>query len=102
MCPNLTVLKETEWKEERVTWEDYKEVFRTARDQVRNAKTQTELNLARGIKGNKKKLCRYISDKKKVRKDVGPLQKETGDLVRRNMEKAEMLNYFFASAFTGL
>ncbi len=52
------------------------------------------------IKGNKKKFYRYISDKKKVRVDVGPLQKETGDLVTRDMEKAEVYSDFFASVFS--
>jgi len=32
---------------------------------------------------------------------VGPLQKETGDLVTWNMEKTEILKDFFASVFTG-
>ena len=32
---------------------------------------------------------------------MGPLRKETGDLVTRDMEKAEVLNDFFASVFTG-
>ena len=31
---------------------------------------------------------------------MGPLQKETGDLVTWDMEKAEVLNDFFASVFT--
>jgi len=31
---------------------------------------------------------------------VGPLWKETGDLVTQDMEKAEVLNRFFASVFT--
>ena len=31
---------------------------------------------------------------------MGPLWKETGDLVTRDMEKAEVLNDFFASVFT--
>jgi len=31
---------------------------------------------------------------------VGPLQKEMGDLVTQYMEKAEVLNNFFASVFT--
>ena len=55
-----------EWKQEWVTWEGYREVVQTPRDQVRKAKTQTELNLARDTKGNKKKFYRYISDKKNV------------------------------------
>jgi len=33
-------------------------------------------------------------------KIVGPVQKETGDLIVRDTEKAEVLNDFFASVFT--
>jgi len=32
---------------------------------------------------------------------VGPLQKEMGDLVTQDMKKAEVLNKFCASVFTG-
>ena len=32
---------------------------------------------------------------------MGPLSKETGDLITQDMEKAEALNDFFASVFTG-
>ena len=32
---------------------------------------------------------------------MGPLQKETGDLVTRDVEKVEVLNNFFASVFAG-
>ncbi|GAB0206955.1 mitochondrial enolase superfamily member 1 [Grus japonensis] len=35
-----------------------------------------------------------------MRENVGPLQNETGDLVTQDMEKAEVLNDFFASVFT--
>ena len=38
---------------------------------------------------------------KKTRENVGPLWKEIGDLVFMDMEKAEVLNDFFASVFTG-
>ena len=31
---------------------------------------------------------------------MGPFWKETGDLVMRDVEKAKVLNYFFASLFT--
>ena len=72
-----------------------------ARDQVRKAKALRELNLARDVKKNKKSFYRYVSDKRKTRENVGPLQKETGDLVTWDMEKAEVLNDFFASVFTG-
>ncbi|GAB0186861.1 mitochondrial enolase superfamily member 1 [Grus japonensis] len=36
-----------------------------------------------------------------MRENVGPLWNETGDLVTQDMEKAEVLNDFFASVFTG-
>ncbi|KAK4824825.1 hypothetical protein QYF61_019675 [Mycteria americana] len=69
-------------------------------DQVRKAKALIELNLARDIKGNTKSFYRYIDEKRKTRENVGLLQKETGELVTWDMEKAEVLNDFFASVFT--
>ncbi|GAB0185476.1 mitochondrial enolase superfamily member 1 [Grus japonensis] len=59
-----------------------------------------ELNLARDVKGNKKSFYRYINDKRKTRENVGPLQKDIGELVTQNMEKAEVFNPFFVSVFT--
>ena len=59
-----------------------------------------ELNLARDVKDNKKGFCKYIGDKRKTRENVGPLLNEAGDLVTQDMEKAEVLNAFFASVFT--
>ncbi|PKU36054.1 rna-directed dna polymerase from mobile element jockey-like [Limosa lapponica baueri] len=69
-------------------------------NQIRQAKAQRELNLARDIKDNKKSFYKYVRDKGKTREDVGPLWKETGDLVTQDMEKAEVLNDFFISVFT--
>ncbi|KFV13270.1 hypothetical protein N340_03166, partial [Tauraco erythrolophus] len=89
------------WKQGRVAWEEYREIVRATRDQVRKAKALIELNLARDIKGNKKNFYRYVSDKKRSKENVSPLQKETGDLATQDMEKAEVLNAFFASVFTG-
>ncbi|GAB0180871.1 hypothetical protein GRJ2_000552400 [Grus japonensis] len=88
------------WKQGQVAWEEHREIVRAARDQVRKIKALIELNLARDIKGNKKSFYRYVSDKRRTRKNVGPLQKETGDLVTQDIEKAEVLNDFFASVFT--
>ncbi|KFV08322.1 hypothetical protein N340_11415, partial [Tauraco erythrolophus] len=89
------------WKQGQVAWEEYRAIVRATRDQVRKAKALIELNLARDIKGNKKNFYRYVSDKKRSRENVGPLRKETGDLATQDMEKAEVLNDFFASVFTG-
>ncbi|GAB0208696.1 mitochondrial enolase superfamily member 1 [Grus japonensis] len=89
------------WKQGQVAWEEYRETVRAARDQVRKAKALIELNLARDAKDNKKSFYRYISDKRRTRENVGPLWNETGDLVAQDMEKAEVLNDFFASVSTG-
>ena len=70
-------------------------------DQGRKAKALIELNLARDVKGNKKSFYRYISDKRKASENMGPLWKETGDLLTQDMEKAEVLNDFLTSVFTG-
>jgi len=85
------------WKQGQVAWEEYSEIVQVAREQIRKAKALTELNLDRNVKGNKKAFYRYVSDRRQTRKNAGPLQKEAGDLVTRDVEKAEVLNNVFAS-----
>ncbi|GAB0204852.1 mitochondrial enolase superfamily member 1 [Grus japonensis] len=89
------------WKQGQVAWEEYRETVQAARNQVRKAKALMELNLARDVKDNKKSFYRYVSDKRRTRENVGPLQNETGNLITQDMEKAEVLTDFFASVFTG-
>ncbi|KFV11020.1 hypothetical protein N340_01493, partial [Tauraco erythrolophus] len=89
------------WKQGQVGWEEYRAIVQATRDEVRKAKALIELNLTRDIKGNTKNFYRYVSDKKRSRKNVGPLRKEMGDLATRDMEKAEVLSDFFASVITG-
>ncbi|GAB0208687.1 mitochondrial enolase superfamily member 1 [Grus japonensis] len=86
------------WKQGQVASEEYREIVQAARDQVRKAKALIELNMARDIKDET--FYRYVSDKRRTRENVGPLQNETGDLVTQDMEKAEVLSDFFASVFT--
>ncbi|GAB0185903.1 mitochondrial enolase superfamily member 1 [Grus japonensis] len=88
------------WKQGQVACKEHREIVRAARDQVRKAKALIELNLPRDVKGNKKSFYRCTSNKKKTRENVGPLWKETGNLVTQDMEKTEVLNDFFASVFT--
>ncbi|GAB0185748.1 mitochondrial enolase superfamily member 1 [Grus japonensis] len=89
------------WKQGQVAWEEYRETVQAAREQVRKAKALIEISLARDVKNNKKSFYRYVSDKRRMRENVGPLRNEMGALVTQDMEKAEVLNDFFASVFTG-
>ncbi|GAB0183820.1 mitochondrial enolase superfamily member 1 [Grus japonensis] len=52
------------------------------------------------IKDKKNSFYRYVSNKRKMRENVGPLWNEMGELVTQDMEKAEALNDFFALVFT--
>lgn len=84
-----------------MAWEEYREIVQEAWDRVRKAPAQLELSLARDVKDNKKGFHRYVTNKRKARDEVGPLQKETGDLAALGVKKVEVLNDFCAPAFNG-
>lgn len=50
------------------------------RDGVRKVKAHLELNVTRGMKGNKKGFCRYNGSKREIRENVAPLLNDTEDL----------------------
>ncbi|CAM5111816.1 unnamed protein product [Natator depressus] len=83
-----------------MTREEYKNIARAYRSEIRKAKSHLEVQLARDVKSNKKGFFRYVSNKKKVKESVGPLLNEGGNLVTEDVEKANVLNAFFASVFT--
>ncbi|KAG6923734.1 hypothetical protein G0U57_019529, partial [Chelydra serpentina] len=83
-----------------MTREEYKNIVQACRSEIRRAKSHLELQLARDVRSNKKGFFRYVSKKKKVKESVGPLLNEGGNLVREDVEKASVLNAFFASVFT--
>ncbi|KFO79625.1 hypothetical protein N303_03515, partial [Cuculus canorus] len=87
-------------KQGQGTWGVYRDTARLCRDEVRKAKAQLELNLAREVKTNKKGFCRCINHKRKIKENVPPLATGNGDHVSTDDEKAEVLNNFFASVFT--
>lgn len=70
-----------------------------SRDEVKNAKAQMEINLARHVK-YKKRSFYYIGNKRRTRENAGPLLNETGDLATQVMENTAVLNATIASAFT--
>ncbi|KFQ42915.1 hypothetical protein N333_08226, partial [Nestor notabilis] len=88
------------WKQGQATWEDYTNAVWEARDQVRKAKAQLELYLARDVKSNRKDFYRYVANERQGRDNVGPLRKLSGGLATLDLEKAEVLKDFFASVFT--
>jgi len=61
-----------QWKQGQVSWEEYRDAAQLCRDEVRKAKAQLELNLARNTKNNKKGFCRYDSQKRKVKASISP------------------------------
>ncbi|CAM5151080.1 unnamed protein product [Eretmochelys imbricata] len=82
-----------------MTREEYKNIARACRNEIRRAKSHLELQLARDVKSNKKGFFRYVGNKKKAKESVGPLMNEGGNLVTEDVEKANVLNAFFASVF---
>ncbi|CAM4699944.1 unnamed protein product, partial [Caretta caretta] len=88
------------WKIGQMTRDEYKDIAQACRSEIRKAKSHLELQLARDVKSNKKGFFRYVSNKKKVKESVGPLLNEGGNLVTEDVEKANVLNAFFASVFT--
>jgi len=88
-----------QWKQGQVTWKEYRDIAQWCRDRVRKVKAQLELNLARDTKINKKGFCRYVSQKRKVKKSLLPMMNKTGKLVTTD-KKAGILNNFLALVFT--
>ncbi|GAB0209898.1 mitochondrial enolase superfamily member 1 [Grus japonensis] len=88
-------------KQGHATWEGYKDTACASRNAVRRAKAQLELNLTREVKGNQKGFSKYISSKMKTKESMSSLFNGAGDLVTSDREKAEVLDAFFASFFTG-
>lgn len=80
--------------------EKHRETVQANRNPVRKPKTLKELNQTRDVESNKKTFCRCIDGKRMAGKNVSLLWQERGDLVTRDMEKAEVFHAFFVSVFT--
>ncbi|CAM4404676.1 unnamed protein product [Lepidochelys olivacea] len=88
-----------EWKMGGISKESYLIEVRTCRDKVRQAKSQVELDLTKGIKTNSKRFYSHINKKKTKEEEVGPLNTEDGVEVKDNLGMAQYLNKYFASVF---
>ena len=88
-----------EWRMGFTSKEDYSALVRSCRDQTRKAKAATELQLASGIKDNKKSFFRYVGSRRKSKGNIGPLLNQMGQLTTDAQEKANELNGYFASVF---
>ena len=87
------------WKKGWATQKEYKEVVKMCREKIRKAKAQLELNLAAGVKGNKKLFYKYINSKRRTRENLHSLLDEAGNVTTEDKEKADILNAFFTSVF---
>uniref|UniRef100_A0A8C3LJD3 Reverse transcriptase domain-containing protein n=1 Tax=Chrysolophus pictus TaxID=9089 RepID=A0A8C3LJD3_CHRPC len=89
------------WKKGRATQKEYREVVKMCREKIRKAKAQLELNLAAGIKRNKKPFYKYINGKRRTKENLHSLLDEAGNVISEDKEKAEVLNAVFTSVFKG-
>jgi len=58
------------WKEGQATQNEYKEVVRMCRGEIRKAEAQLEFNLAAGVKRNKKPFYKYINSKRRTKENI--------------------------------
>ncbi|GAB0181809.1 hypothetical protein GRJ2_000646200 [Grus japonensis] len=86
------------WKQRQVAWEEYRETVRAATEQVRKAKALIEISLARTTRKASIGMLVRKGGRGKMRVPSGM---KRASLVTQDMEKAEVLNDFFASVLTG-
>lgn len=67
------------WKLGSATWNEHKDIPWTCRNEVRKAKAHLELKQVWEVKGNEKRFCKYINNKRKAKMSVGPLLRGPSD-----------------------
>jgi len=61
-----------QWNQEKGSREEYRDAAGLSRDELRRARSQLELNLAKDSKNNKKGFYRYVNHKRKVKECLPP------------------------------
>jgi len=89
------------WKQRQISCKECSDAAWLCRDEVRKAKAHLDFNLARDGKNNNKGFYTYVSQKRKVKENILPLRSKTRKLETVEKEKAEVLNNYFTSVFTG-
>lgn len=85
------------WKQNQVTWEEYRGVVWAARHQARKGRALRELNFDRDIKGNKKNCTLVV--KERLGK-MWALSRRDQDTWLPRIWRRFLLNDFFASVLT--
>jgi len=80
-----------------VTQEEYRDLIRSCREQIRKTKVQLELRLDTVVRDNKKCFYKYINNKKRAKENLHPLLDAGGNIAMKDKEKAEVLKVFFFS-----
>ena len=92
------------WRLYRLTnrerdWENFKTVRNQVRSRLRVWEEDTEREMIRQFKGDKKKFYGYVKSKQKVRTTIGYVRTTDGILTTTEQETAQVLNRFFHSVF---
>jgi hypothetical protein len=93
------------WKEYRVSgelrkYEEYKDLEKHVKSEVKRLKKQYEKKLSKMKTNNKKCFNGYLKNKLKNRTGIGPLSKPDGEVTNLKEEMVEILNQYFGSVFT--
>ncbi|KAJ7416490.1 rna-directed dna polymerase from mobile element jockey-like [Willisornis vidua] len=88
------------WKKGLATHEEFRNIVRVCRKKIRETKVQFEINLATSVRDNKKHFHKYINNKRRGKENLHSLFNLRRNIVNLDEEKAEVLNFYFASVFT--
>jgi endonuclease/exonuclease/phosphatase family metal-dependent hydrolase len=93
------------WKRYTLTgssneYEKYIKARSAAKKECWTLRREFEKMIAKEAKYNPKAFWSYIKNQTKSSQGVSPLEKQDGELTNKDIEKAEVLNSFFASVFT--